>query len=416
MLPVKSNTAEQGCSPVSSNCVVWQGPDLPCINLCNGDTVSDVVYKVAVQLCTIKDELKLSTLDLTCLTTFCSSVGPAPTTSNRTLSAVLDFIIKKICCVQASIGSGGSGGGGGTSTYSEPNLNLPTCLQYTDPNTGQTVTQLIHNQYTLRLANQFCSLNTTVQQHAATLTSHNTRITALENRPAVTLPTVTPNCILPAVPTAMATVLDELEAQYCLLRGVLGTNTQITAATAAQCASLSSANALSQPGVMSSITGWNSTVTSMAQAFQNLWITVCDMRAAVAALKNCCGQVDCTQFILSFDASTNNDRTEVTLDFNPGTIIPAGFANAVAGSTVVISDGTNQKTFTINLTSLAASGTFTAVVAGGSVSGVALNTSQPYTVTVNGNIIKDGQTCSKSTNRTISVPCPLISNVTATLS
>ena len=412
MLPVKSNTAEQGCSPVSSNCVVWQGPDLSCINLCNGDTVSDVVYKVAVQLCTIKDELKLSTLDLNCLTTFCTGVGPAPATNTRTLSAVLDFIVKKICCLEDTIPAGGGGG----TTYSEPTLSLPTCLQYTDPNTTQTVTQLIHNQYTLRLANQFCSLSATVQQHASTLTSHNTRITTLENRPTVTLPQVTPNCILPAVPTAMNTVLDELEAQFCLLRGVLGTNTQITAGTAAQCANLSSANALSRPGVMSSITGWNSTVTNMAQAFQNLWLTVCDMRESVAALKNCCGQVDCTAFVLSYDASTNNDRTEVTLDFNPGTVIPTGFANAVAGSTAVISDGTNQKTFTINLTSLAASGTFTAVVAGGSVSGVALNTSQPYTVTVNGNIIKDGQTCSKSTNRTISVPCPIITNVVATIS
>lgn len=416
MLPVKSNTAEQGCSPVSSNCVVWQGPDLPCINLCNGDTVSDVVYKVAVQLCTIKDELKLSDLDLTCLTTFCTSVGPAPTTNNRTLSAVLDFIIKKICCLEDLIPAGGGTSGGGTTTQSLPSEQLPQCLQFIDPATGQTVTQLALNNYVIRLANQHCSLSSTVQGHTTTLASHNTRITTLENAPGAVLPQVTPNCILPAVPTAMVTVLDELEAQYCQLRSVLGSNAQIAAGSAAQCANLGSANALSQPGTMSTLTGWNNTVTNMAQAFQNLWITVCDMRAAVAALKNSVGTVDCTQFVLNYDASANNDRTEVTLDFNPGTIIPTGFTNAVAGSTVVISDGTNQKTFSINLTSLAASGTYTAVVAGGSVSGVALNTSQPYTVTVNGNIIKDGQTCSKSTNKTISVPCPLITNVVATIS
>lgn len=413
MLPVKSNTAEQGCSPVSSNCVVWQGPNLSCINLCTGDTVSDVVYKVAVQLCTIKDELKLSTLDLTCLTTFCSSVGPAPATNNRTLLAVLDFIVKKICCLEDLIPTSG---GGSSTTYSEPTLALPVCLQYNDPNTGQPVTQLIHNQYTLRLGTQFCSLNTTVQQHATTLASHNTRITTLENAPAVTLPQVTPNCILPSVPTAMNTVLDELEAQYCVLRGLLGSNTQITAATASQCANLGSANALSQSGTMSSLTGWNGTVTNMAQAFQNLWITVCDMRAAVATLITTGSQVNCNLFVLSYDASTNNTRTDVVLDFNPGTIIPAGFANAVIGSTVVISDGTNQKSFPINLTSLAASGTFTAVVAGGSVVGTALNTSQPYTVTVTGNITKDGQTCSKTESRTISVPCPIITNVTASIS
>lgn len=410
MLPVKSNTAEQGCSPVSSNCVVWQGPDVPCLNLCTGDTVSDVVYKVAVQLCTIKDELKLSTLDLTCLTTFCSSVGPAPTTNNRTLSAVLDFIIKKICCLKDTIPSGGGG-----SNYSEPNIALPTCLQYPDPVTGQTVTQLIHNQYTLKLAQSHCSLSTTVAQHTATLTSHNTRITALENAPAVSLPQVTPNCILPAVPTAMVTVLDKLEEEYCLLRGVLGSNSQITSATAQQCSALNSATALSQAGTMSSLTGWNTSVTNMAQAFQNLWITVCDMRAAIADLKNCCGQADCTQFILACDASANNDRTVVTLDFNPGTIIPSGYANAVAGSTVTISDGTTTKNFPLDLVTFAASGVFTATVAGSSVVGSALNTSQPYTITVTGNIIKSGQSCSKTIIKNISVPCPIVSGVTATL-
>lgn len=411
MLPVKSNTAEQGCSPVSSNCVVWQGPDVPCLNLCNGDTVSDVVYKVAVQLCTIKDELKLSTLDLTCLTTFCSSVGPAPTTNNRTLSAVLDFIIKKVCC----IGQNAGGVPPVTSGYSEPNLNLPTCLQYTDPTTGQTVTQLIHNQYTLRLGNQFCSLSTTVAQHTATLTSHNNRITALENAPAVSLPQVTPNCVLPSVPTAISTMLDKLEDEYCLLRGVLGSNSQITAATAQQCAALGSATALSQAGTMSSITGWNNQVSNMAQAFQNLWITCCDMRAAIADLKNCCGQADCTQFILACDASANNDRTVVTLDFNPGTIIPSGYANSPAGSTVTISDGTTTKNFPLDLVTFAASGVFTATVAGSSVVGSALNTSQPYTITVTGNIIKSGQSCSKTIIKNISVPCPIVSGVTATL-
>lgn len=408
MLPTKSNTVEQGCSPVSSNCVVWQGPNIPCINLCNGDTVSDVVYKVAAQLCAIKDELDLSDLDLSQLLTFCSSVGPAPTT--KTLSTVLDFIIDKIDCL-ADLIPGGSPG----SSYTEPTLALPVCLQYINPANGQTVTQLIHNQYTLRLGTQFCTLKTTVDQHTSQISNLTSRVTVLENAPAVTLPQVTPQCILPAVPTAMDVVLDELEAQYCSLRSVIGNNTQITAATAQQCASLNGSNALSQAGIMSNLTGWNSSVTNMAQAFQNLWITVCDMRAAMADLKNCCSQVDCSQFILNYDASVNNNRTEVTLDFNPGTIIPSGFVNAVAGSTVVISDGTTSKSFTIDLVSLAGAGTYTAVVAGGSVVGAALNTSQPYIVTVNGNVTKNGQSCSKTVSKTISVPCPIITNVIATL-
>lgn len=413
MLPTKSNTAGQGCIPVSSDCVLWQGPNIPCLNLCNGDTVSSVVYKVAEKLCLIKDELDLSDLDLSCLLTFCTNVGPAPTT--QTLSAVLDFIIKKVCCLEDLISAGG--GGGGVTEYTEPNLALPSCLQYVNPANGQTVTQLIHNQYTLRLATQFCTLSATVASHTNTLASHNTRITALENATAPTLPLVTPNCVLPAVPTAVATVLDKLEEEYCLLRNVLGSNTQITSAVAQQCASLGSSNALSQAGTMSGITGWNNTITNAAQALQNLWITVCDMRAVITDLKNCCGAVDCTQFILNYDASANSNRQEVYLDFNPGTIIPSGATAAVQPTTVTISDGTTTKTFTINIVTEAANTSpYTAIVAGPSVTGAALNTSLPYTVTVNATVTKSGTNCNKNVQKIISVPCPVITGVTATLS
>ena len=43
MKPVNLDTTP--CSPIASNCVVWTGPNIPCINLCKGDTVSDVVFK-----------------------------------------------------------------------------------------------------------------------------------------------------------------------------------------------------------------------------------------------------------------------------------------------------------------------------------------------------------------------------------
>ena len=93
MLPTKSNTADKGCAPVSSNCVIWQGPNLSCINLCNGDTVSDVVYKLAVELCDLQAQLDLSDLDLSCVVQACQTC-PEPV---KTLSAVLDLIITKTC-------------------------------------------------------------------------------------------------------------------------------------------------------------------------------------------------------------------------------------------------------------------------------------------------------------------------------
>jgi hypothetical protein len=316
---------------------------------------------MATDLCSISAAYDLTDLDLTCLVSFCSATNPAPT--QKTLSAVLDFIVRKVCCLNTTVAAITPG-----TSYTEPTIALPSCLQYQNQQ-GQTVTQLIHNQYTLTLANKICQLNTTVNQHTSQISNHNTRITALENAPGVTLPQVTPNCILPSTPTAMVTVLDELENQYCLLRNVLGTNSALTAAVAQQCANLGAQPALSQAGNLSALTGWNGSISNLAQSFQNLWITVCDMRAAINDLKNCCSQVDCSQFILSYTASANNLRQEVYLDFNPGTIIPAGFANcSQLGSLVTISDGVNSKDFRVDLVTLASSNnTFTAIVAGGSV-------------------------------------------------
>jgi hypothetical protein len=412
MLPVKSNTADKGCSPVSSNCVIWQGPDLSCINLCNGDAVSDVVYKLATQLCTIQSALDLSTLDLSCLVSFCASTNPAPT--NKTLSAVLDFIIDKVCCLNTTIQNLPGGGGG----YTEPNLTLPTCLQYNDPATGQTITQLVHNQYTLRLGNQYCTLKATVDGHTTTLATYNTRITALENSPGLTLPTVTPNCILPSTPTAMNLVVDKLEEEYCNLRSVLGTNAGLTAAVGQQCQGLATQNALSQPGYVSGLTGWVPTSGdalsgTVAGAIKNLWVVLCDMRSAIYDLKNQAGTTDCSSFLLGISAAANEARTQVTVFFSGTTVVPAGFANCNAqGSKVTIKD-TSGHTYTGYVDLLAAQSDTDGITF--DVTGASLSPSQNYTVTVEGCVTKNGNTCSKVATFSVPLPCPIITSVSATL-
>jgi hypothetical protein len=50
------------------------------------------------------------------------------------------------------------------------------------------------------------------------------------------------------------------------------------------------------------------------------------------------------------------------------------------------------------------------------VSGASLNAGQNYLITVDGCLTKNGSTCSKTATFTLSVPCPVISSVTATLS
>jgi hypothetical protein len=353
MIPTKSTASDPGCIPVSSDCVIWQGPNIPCISLCSGDAISEVTYKIADKLCSIQSAFDLTALQLGDLTAFCASVGGAPTVSNKTLLAVLDFIVKKLVCVNGKVDNLRPSAG-----YTEPSLSLPTCLRYTDPTTQQTVIQLVHSNYTLRLASQFCELKSQVTENTNKISSHETRITTLEQRTLniPVLSNVTPSCSYPGIPAgtpvAMNTLLDAVEEDLCNLRKAVGTNTQIGAATSPWSSDicltathLSSSTALSKPGTMTGAYasyGWKPTVTNLSESIQNLWITVLDLRCVINDLKNCCGSVDCSGFILDYSATTDSTRQTVSLNFFNKTLFPgSGYANCTgSGSTTIsITDG-----------------------------------------------------------------------------
>jgi hypothetical protein len=82
------NLDKSTCNPISSNCVIWGGPDIECINLCKGDTITDVTYKLALELCKIMELLNITNYDLACLDLAC-----APEDFNSLLQA----IINKLC-------------------------------------------------------------------------------------------------------------------------------------------------------------------------------------------------------------------------------------------------------------------------------------------------------------------------------
>lgn len=92
MEPLRQNTPKNKCGePVSSNCVVYNGNNIPCIPLCNGDTVSDVEYKLGQQLCYIQSLLNMSTVDLSCIYTPCPSCQN-PTTPVGVLQVMVDYM------------------------------------------------------------------------------------------------------------------------------------------------------------------------------------------------------------------------------------------------------------------------------------------------------------------------------------
>ena len=99
MQPLIPNSTSKNCpGGTSSNCVTYNGKALPCVTTCNGDSVSDIIYKLGQELCYYQGLLDLSTLDLSCCYTPCPSCQQ-PTK----LEDILQIMMNCICAQAAQI-------------------------------------------------------------------------------------------------------------------------------------------------------------------------------------------------------------------------------------------------------------------------------------------------------------------------
>ena len=195
------NYDSEGCDPMSSNCVIWQGPDIECINLCKGDTVSNVVFKLATELCSILDKLNVSTYDLSCL----NLLECEP----ETWEALIQLLIDRICALESGITPDTP-----TSASGCPDCVVNICSEfyYTSPQ-GDTITTMQLQDYVTAIGNRVCDIVTEISTINSTLTQIDGRVTQNEIDIAnlqgqeVNLPTVTPQCVLPSTPQSLADVL-----------------------------------------------------------------------------------------------------------------------------------------------------------------------------------------------------------------
>ena len=319
MIPTNSSSSTNGCDSISSNCVIWQGPDIACINLCSGDTITKVVSKLATEVCTlITDGVvanpSLAGLDISCL----NIQGITPTE----LVPVLQAMVNQIC---ANSTGGGIVGVTGTSSLSKtaqttdtlPIMTLPACLQYNDPN-GNPVTELRLDLFASLIANQVCTNLASINIINTTLTSYNTRLNVLE---ACVLPCtgvvaekqVVPTCILPAVLTDVSVLVLALEVRFCALETAVGLPAAILL-TIGQTSLTSATAQLTNPGSnYGSIAGWNSSPVNLAQTVQNAWVVIDDMYTSISNIQlNCC-PTGCDSVVFGY-TTTNILGTASTLE------------------------------------------------------------------------------------------------------
>ena len=411
MIPSKTNT-DNGCSPVSSNCVIWQGPNISCINLCTGDSVSEVVYKLGLELCAIKDQLNLTDLDFSCLVS--SAVGtPEP---EHTLAVALELLITKVCTLDEILNAAESGNGSVNLDFAVTIPSDAACFKVPDEN-GDPITQISHSLFTKAIARKVCALVSTSAQHTSTLNNHETRIVSLETATSTNDETVvTPACVLtPGTPAPVSEVLEALEQEFCNLKAITGTSTALSASLTYQCQGLGGESALSFNGTMSSSPGWRSPVSTVADALTNMFITICDMRAALKDVVLNGGSslpttFNCSSIIVDFTIVLNEARDTATVLFAGLTNIPDGVLDCTTqGAKVTFSDSNGGKYITyINVNANKAN------TAGVTVTLTGLNPALNYSVTLEGCFEKDGTQCSKVVTKEVPMTCAVVTGVTAT--
>jgi hypothetical protein len=367
------NLDNSPCSPISSNCVIWQGPNIPCIKLCTGDTITDVIYALAMQLCDIVDAVNISTLDLDCL----EITTGTPTNINQ----LLQILIDKICETNSIPAPSAFPTRGNSSCPTDCIVPVAACLQ-----TGtQTTMKLL--DYVQLIGNTICSILDDITTINNSITNITNRVIALESippTPPYVLPSVTPDCTLAdgsvvagvAYPLniILTALINDNDHGYCALLGTTGQPSDITIAY-----NLGNSTVSGTDGALSDCaltldqlfsTTWITTPTNLSESFIDLWLTVQDIRDAYKR----------------YNVTAGNSNVTVTTTTTPGTCGPEISFDVKAKSSSV-SAGTNITSVTTNVvgdnTDYIVNAKGTTVAAGNNIT-VATNTTDPantiYTV------------------------------------
>jgi hypothetical protein len=294
------NLDNSPCSPTSSNCVIWQGPDLTCIKLCTGDTVSDVIAKLATELCTIMDELKISNYDLTCL-----GITTCPPSD---FAGLIQLLINKICELNGTSTDLGKS----TATTGCPDCVVSVASCFIVGN--QTTMQLL--DYVNMIATRVCSILNELQLINDSIDNliniTNSLQVQIDSIPVYQLPSITLGCAIGGYPSgsqvSLDNIIDEfLNTVWCSFVSATGTSSELLSAVAQKCVldtTLQLANGLP----FSANADWilDTNYNSVADAINNLWVVLCDLRSFVS--------------VASFNVT---DTNTINLTYTAGTLTAA---------------------------------------------------------------------------------------------
>lgn len=359
-LPTNSSLAKQhGCNPVSSNCVVWQGPDLDCIGLCHGDTISDVVAKLAQELCDLIDLVSLAPtsttpFDFTCLL----QAGQLPP---ENIHELIQLIIDRLCDQIAESNSLEGDinviekQGSGSACPDSCIMTIADCFQYTNA-FGDLVTTMTLTEYATAIGNKICdilddiavmqgqisTLQTDVSNNASDIATLQSTSVTDSDIEYVLDPLLDPSGTVRPLPEATKII----ENRYVAEEGAVGDPNDIYT-NMIKSSGFTSLSRLANPGQYPTMANWTSSPSNLAESYGNLSLVAQDLYDALKYVLNNLPS-GCGAIVYDYRATltTGPGVATVTVYFD-GTTGLAGFADCSgSGSTLTISDSDGNSTTT----------------------------------------------------------------------
>jgi len=291
------------------------------------------------------------------------------------------------------------------------NNNIPTSLQQTvfnaahsvaknlrfTDNNGDTTSRQYTNDYldnaaqaTSKLIDQYNGILGVLDQYE---TAINTLTQEVENfqTSGYTLPQVSAGCFSSGNTAPITTVVNYLVSNSCSYNTILDTPTNLALSVLKQGNGLNSAQSFANPNnPMSSISGWNVSPATIANAVNNLWLTILDLRAGMTQVFSTMTP-SCAHVIVNYASFLPNYATGINLYFSGYAFIPSGYTDI--GSTIQVTDsaGNVGPSIGVNIVTASTSTTPTNYP----ITGTPLLPNSNYTITVT----------SRLTNATYNVTC-----------
>ena len=271
MIPTNSNNITN-CDPISSNCVIWQGPDLECVDICTGDTISDVIAALCDQLVNLTTiinngiEFNIANINQSTL------IGITATNLEELIQLIIDNIILN------------QGGSTSTSSFSceevfKCAVTTPECFSpifISGGTLGEWITAV--SQY-------LCdnSVSMTTQENLTTAIAQ--RLTNLEQQPkGEPTPRIYSSGVMTKnILTPIDKITQALDSQFIQLRGTTGTASNISNGVNAAPADI--ATPISDAGYSKTL---DTNPITGGDSLYNVWVALDDARRAITDIQTTC--------------------------------------------------------------------------------------------------------------------------------